>query len=339
MKPLIALMVSFGVLVGTSGYTQAQEFISQRADPWVMKTPNHYYFTASLPEFDRIILRGSDTLAGLANAQEVVAWSAKPSGAMSANIWAPELHRINGSWFIYFAAGEKEQPFAIRSYVLRNDSDNPLTGDWQEQGKLQTPWDTFNLDVTVFAHNDTHYAVWAQHPPDVDYNSALYIAELLTPTTLGPATKISEPTYAWEKVGFAVNEGAAVIKRNGQLWLTYSASATDANYAMGLLSIDADADVLDAANWHKSEQPVLTTNADFKRFGPGHSSFTQDANGRDILVYHARSYKEIDGNPLHDPNRHTRLRVLYWDDNGRPDFAPAKPDLTLEQLPSAASAQ
>ena len=40
----------------------------------------------------------------------------------------------------------------------------------------------------------------------------------------------------------------------------------------------------------------------------------------DIMVYHARDYKEIEGASLNDPNRDTRLRVLHWDENGFPDF-------------------
>lgn len=48
------------------------------------------------------------------------------------------------------------------------------------------------------------------------------------------------------------------------------------------------------------------------QYGPGHNSFTISEDGsQDILVYHARSYREIVGDPLYDPNRHTRVhRIL-----------------------------
>ena len=46
----------------------------------------------------------------------------------------------------------------------------------------------------------------------------------------------------------------------------------------------------------------------------------------DILVYHARSYKEINGDPLYDPNRHTRAQVLKWNPDGTPDFGIPLPD-------------
>ena len=42
--------------------------------------------------------------------------------------------------------------------------------------------------------------------------------------------------------------------------------------------------------------------------------------GRDMLVYHARDYREIKGDPLFDPNRHTRVQPLRFRPDGTPDF-------------------
>lgn len=55
-------------------------------------------------------------------------------------------------------------------------------------------------------------------------------------------------------------------------------------------------------------------------FGPGHNSFTLDEQGNDVLVYHARNYTEIEGDPLYDPNRHTQIKALGWDAEGMPLF-------------------
>jgi alpha-L-arabinofuranosidase len=38
---------------------------------------------------------------------------------MGGYIWAPELHRIDGKWYVYFAAGDKDEPFRIRTYDVR----------------------------------------------------------------------------------------------------------------------------------------------------------------------------------------------------------------------------
>jgi len=49
---------------------------------------------------------------------------------------------------------------------------------------------------------------------------------------------LTTPDYPWEREGFWVNEGPAILKHNGKIFLTYSASATGACYAMGMLSIE-----------------------------------------------------------------------------------------------------
>src|SRR5690606_28963865 len=108
------------------------------------------------------------------------------------------------------------------------------------------------------------------------------------------------------------------------IFVSYSASATDENYAMGLLWIDQEADLLNADNWHKSDKPVLTSSPEHHIFGAGHNSFTVAEDGvTDMLVYHARTYTEIEGDPLWDPNRHTFVKPLKWDDNGMPVFGDA----------------
>lgn len=94
-------------------------WILQRADPYVYKhTDGAYYFTASVPEYDRIVLRKSDTLAGLETADETEIWHKHESGPQSIHIWAPELHYLFGKWYIYYAGGDKDDIWAIRPYVL-----------------------------------------------------------------------------------------------------------------------------------------------------------------------------------------------------------------------------
>ena len=112
-------------------------WILQRADPYVYRhTDGTYYFTASVPAYDGIVLRRSDTLAGLADAQETEVWHKHESGIMSCHIWAPELHYINGAWYIYYAGGDKDDIWQIRPYVLECKDADPITGTWTEKGKM-----------------------------------------------------------------------------------------------------------------------------------------------------------------------------------------------------------
>ncbi|WP_437614603.1 glycoside hydrolase family 43 protein [Erwinia sp. V71] len=299
--------------------------IEQRADPYILRHGDSYYFIASVPEYDRLEIRRASTLSGLRDAQPVVVWRKPDSGPMSELIWAPELHLIDGSWVIYYAAAPtraiKDGLFQHRMFALECRDNDPLTGSWQERGQVRTPIDSFALDATSFRHQGKQWYLWAQKDPAIPGNSNLYLAELENPWTLKSApVMLSRPEYEWECAGFSVNEGPAVIRYGNRLFVSYSASATDENYCMGLLWIDADADPMQAANWSKSARPVFTTHRQNRQYGPGHNSFTTAENGEDVLVYHARNYTEIEGDPLWDPNRHTRIKTFHWDKDGMPDF-------------------
>lgn len=301
--------------------------ILQRADPWVYKhTDGYYYFTASVPEYDRIEVRRSTTIQELADAEPVVAWRKYETGPMSANIWAPEIHYIDGIWYIYFAAARTtdtvEGLFDHRMFVIENASANPLEGEWTEKGQIIANWESFALDATTFEHRGTRYLVWAQKDPEIKGNSNLYIAPMATPWSIeGTQVMIATPEHEWEKIGFLVNEGPAVLKKNGRLFLSFSASATDYNYCMGLLTADGDSDLMNPQSWKKTAVPVFRTNEETGQYGPGHNSFTVSEDGtEDIMIYHARNYKEITGDPLYDPNRHTRAQKLGWNPDGTPDF-------------------
>ncbi|WP_030353110.1 family 43 glycosylhydrolase [Streptomyces scopuliridis] len=305
------------------GSTYRNPLVEQRADPYIHRhTDGRYYFTATAPEYDRIILRRSRTLRGLSTAEESVVWRKHTSGDMGAHIWAPELHHIDGKWYIYFAAGRSDDVWKIRVWVLENEHPDPFQGTWTEKGRIATAWDTFSLDATTFTARGTRYLAWAQHEPDTDGNTGLFLSRMANPWTLtGHQVRLSTPEFDWECVGFKVNEGPAVIERGGRVFMSYSASATDHHYCVGLLTADAGGDLLDAASWTKSPVPVFTSSDTTRQYGPGHNSFTVAEDGRtDVLVYHARQYKEITGDPLNDPNRHTRIQELGWKPDGTPDF-------------------
>jgi GH43 family beta-xylosidase len=293
--------------------------IEQRADPFIYKHQDgYYYFTASYPEYDRIIMRRAKTIIGLKEAEEKVIWWKHEDKEMSKHIWAPEIHFIDGKWYIYFAAARRDAIWAIRQYVLENDSANPLEGHWTEKGKIEMNFEEFTLDAASFKHQNQRYLVWAQKKYG---NSNLYLAELKTPWEIkGKQKLIAEPVHSWERKGFNVNEGPAVIKKGDKIFISYSASATDSNYTVGLLTANQDADLLDFDSWSKYESPIFKSSELTGEYGPGHNSFTVDQNGSDILVYHSRSYKEIYGDPLYDPNRHTRVQRIFWDQNDNPVF-------------------
>lgn len=296
--------------------------VARRADPHITHhTDGFYYLTATVPEYDRIELRRATTLRGLATAEPTVIWRKHDAGVMSAHVWAPELHSIEGKWYVYFAADSSTNAWAHRMYVLESSAANPMDGPWIERGQITTASDTFSLDATVFEHGGTHYLLWAQEDPSVEGDSSsLFIAAMSNPWTItGQPVRITQPEYAWEKMGHFVNEGPAVLVHSGRIFVSYSASATDDRYCLGLLTASATSDLLSASSWTKAATPVFTSGNGL--WGPGHNSFTTSRDGSvDVLVYHARSYQAIDGDPLNDGNRHTYLQRLSWNGDGTPNF-------------------
>lgn len=301
-------------------------FIAQRADPYVLRHGDRWYFTGSVPEYDRIALRTADSLEGLRAAEETVVWRAHENGDMSQHVWAPELRFLDGAWYIYFAASRRDDIWALRPWVLRCESDDPMAGPWTECGMVKRvegdefSFTDFSLDMTVFEAAGRRYAVWAEKVSVGRKISNLYIAELADPLTLKtPQMLLSSPSYDWERHGFWVNEGPTAILHDGRVFVTYSASDTGPAYCLGLLWADVDADLMDIAAWHKLDRPVFSTHEERGLFGPGHNTFFTDETGEVCTAYHARQYDEIVGDPLYDPNRHCYIMKVRFE-NGLPVF-------------------
>ena len=313
-----------------SKLTFKKPWIMQRADPYVYKhTDGIYYFTATVPEYDRICIRCANSLSKLPEASEKEIWHKHWTGVMGHFVWAPEIHYLFGKWYIYFAAGEAEPDriWEIRPYVLECQGKDPMNDPWIEKGKLvchpedEFSFRAFSLDATVFEVNNEWYIIWAEKVSVGKQISNLYIGRLKNAYTLDTVqVLLTTPDYDWARPNFWVNEGPAVLQRDGKIFVTFSASDTSSAYCMGMLTADSRSDLLDPKSWDKSRYPVFKTSAENKIYGPGHNSFTVDDEGNDILVFHAREYEDIgQGDPLNNPDRHAMLLPVTWE-NGIPVF-------------------
>ena len=319
---------------------KSEIFIADRADPYVTKgSDGYYYFTASYPMYggsdrqgyDRIILRRAKTIGELATAEEIVIWDEKDDPNAFRYIWAPEIHEIDGSWYVFFtASNEQNNVWGIKCHVLACEGNDPYTGTWVNKGVMQTvERDTFSfrwfsLDMTYFECNGVHYVAWAQ----TDGNSNVYLATINPeePWKLtSQAMLLTKPEYYWEKVSIPVNEGPAVMIENGKIYLAFSASATGPEYCIGLMYADVTANLMDMKSWTKLDHPLLTSEDLIGEYGPGHNCFVKDENGDWVFVYHSRSetcYNKQCGygnnDPLYDPCRSAHVRKVHWDENGFP---------------------
>ena len=333
-----------GTIGGSAYFTEAEEpLIEERADPSITydEERNRYYFTASYPVngkdgadgYDRLVIRVADTIEGLADAEEHVVWDESEVEGYGQFIWAPELHKIGDYWYFISTAavGEGGYSFDIRPFMMRcNDADNITDpASWGEPERVKpVEGDTsclqvMSLDMTYFEAGGKSYVSWADKTQENLSKVFIATVDPEDPTQLtSRATVITTPEYSWESVNIPVNEGSAAFVKDGTVYLAFSAAATGAEYCVGLMTADADADLTDASNWTKVPYPVLTSG-DFndELCGPGHNSFTTDEYGNLVIVYHARPAEEHaghSGDPLYDACRHAYVKPVLFDSEGAP---------------------
>ena len=303
--------------------------VLQRADPSVYRhTDGFYYLTDSVPDFDGVELRRATTLEGLATAVPVMLFHRPATGPQSGWIWAPDLEYDAGIWYLHYSASPSADRLDQRLYTMETTAADPLTGAWKQDGELRTGWESYATDPTSFTSTDGRsYLVWGQKTPGTQGESAIYIGLLGTPTSLlGTQVQLSAPQYPWEEDGVIANAAPAVLQSHGRVFVTYSAGAPDASYAMGLLSAPVAANPLDPTSWTKSPTPVFVTSAASSVYGPGSNSFTLSDGGGDVVdLYAARSSPEV-SDPLTDPHRNLGMQRVSWLPDGTPDLGTPVPD-------------
>ena len=67
-------------------------------DPWITQVDGVYYYTHTLG--NRLMLWRTDNIADLAKAEKRVVWTPPAKGPNAHSIWAPELHRLDGKWYL-----------------------------------------------------------------------------------------------------------------------------------------------------------------------------------------------------------------------------------------------
>ncbi len=314
--------------IGPAAPDSVQTFVNplyEGADPFVYKhIDGAYYFCQS--EGDRGIAVWKSHRLTDKGVKRVV-WTPPATGWNTSEIWAPELHYLSGKWYIYYAADSGENK-DHRMGVLESVTDDPQ-GKYEDKGMLYTGDEIdsrannrWAIDGTPLQMGDRLYHVWSGWEGTAD-EQWLYIAEMENPWTIKTnRVKLAEnDDYVWERVSESVderglNEGPQILENDGVVYVIYSVSGSwEPSYKLAQLSIAADADPMEPANWTKHDAPVFTGNEHVH--GVGHASFTRSPDGsEDWMVYHTK----IDTVP--GWRRVVHLQPFTWSEDG-PDFGDA----------------
>ncbi|WP_428329951.1 glycoside hydrolase family 43 protein [Mucilaginibacter sp.] len=293
-------------------------------DPWVVYHNGYYYYTNSMG--NRLELWKTKSMANLGKAQHKAVWLPPVNKPYSKELWAPEMHFLRGKWYMYFAADDGDNQHH-RLYVLENSSADPMEGEWVFKGQIADDTNKWAIDASVFENKGQLYMIWSGWEGDVNGEQNIYIAKMANPYTISSKrVRVSSAIYDWEKHGdlsdaphhVNVNEGPEMLKHGNKLFLVYSASGcwTD-HYALGMLTASADADLLDAASWIKSKQPVFKESVENSVYAPGHNGFFKSPNGKeDWIIYHANPKPGCGC----DGQRSPRIQKFTWNPDGSPNF-------------------
>lgn len=320
----ILAVIFTGCALGQSTKTFTNPLRELGPDPWIEYRDGTYYLMTTTA--NNLTIWKSNTLAGLKDAPANVVWRPPSRTApYASDIWAPELHFIQGNWYIYFAADADHKNQTHRIWVLENPSRDPTQGTWRMKCELADPSDRWAIDPSVFEVNRKWYVVWSGWPDDVDGVQNIYIARLKKPWRIeGNRVLLSRPDHAWEMQGpVKVDEGPEVLQHGGKIFLVFSAShCSSDSYALGMLVASAHANLLEAGSWTKLPQPVFTSSPQAHAYGIGHNGFFKSPDGKqDWMIYHANP----DAKEGCDGKRSTRAQPFTWNSDGMPNFGQPVP--------------
>lgn len=344
--------------------TFQSHFINLGGDPWVTYHDGWYYYMYTGNGF--YVSKSRELERANSNPVSVFKMADLVDGvnfAIVKELWAPELHFIDGYWYIYFTAydGEetsKETSSGVtgtaknhRMYVLKSDTAD-AQGSYTFMGQLNelqsdyandSAFDStiykpghWAIDQTVLKWGGKLYAVWSGWPSYTSVGQRLYIAEMENPYTISSErVEISRPEFAYETYSMipAVNEGPQALISPDEKTLNIAFSVNrfdDPHYSLGLLTLKEGGDPMNADDWIKTSEPVFETSLKNSTYSVGHCSFVPSPDkSESFMVYHARRGEDTDANP-----REIRVQQFYWNDDGTPYFGEAISADTPVQIPS-----
>ncbi|KAM0210954.1 hypothetical protein ACHAPQ_008376 [Fusarium lateritium] len=342
-------LINFGVLLGSIyavGVAAFQNPIRKPGpDPSVVFANGFYHLTYT--SYDHIEITRSKTLGGLLTGETKTIWSDKNT-TRNANMWAPEIHKIDNIWHMFYSSCDSSLPCcdSCHTRVLRGcNKAAPFDCTYTHLADLVPPTGSLGGPKSDFAFSidGTYLEIPGKGRYHVlsiinkDELQSIAITKLDTKKwTVDGWHVISVPDQPWEKNTTnsnpngitAVNEAPHPLYHNGEIWLAYSASYCGTpNYSLGLLHYNGG-DPLQASSWVKKGPVFSQANGNY---GTGHNCFFTSPDGKETWnAFHATN------NPKGScgTDRFTLAQKVTFQSGNIPDFGIPQPLSAVLHPPS-----
>jgi len=265
------------------------------ADPFVLRHEELYYaYGTAAPSAEGWqfpILRSTNLIDW-----EHVGYALPPLPGAD-QYWAPEVAYADGRFYLYYSA----HGIGGRDHQLRVAVSDHPTGAFIDSDCVLVPDDPFTIDAHPFRASDGQWYLYYSRDflsLDADYRvgTGIVVDRLLDMTTLAGTPHVVvrphadwhlflaqrpmyDSVYDWHTI-----EGAAVREHNGRFYCFYSGGAWEReNYGVSYVVADHPLGVYQ----RPAEEAALLRSVPGHVIGPGHNSFTETADGQEIIVYHA----------------------------------------------------
>ena len=236
-----------------------------------------------------------------------------PWAQLSKNFWAPEIHRHNGRYLLYYTARDKDDVLVIGGAVsnsvfgpFHDELGRPLLRNTESSNSSSDLRPLGAIDPHMFVDNGTAYLLWKDDGNAQGAPTPIFIQELHEDGLTLKGSKVElirNERDSWEG---NVTEAPWMIREGEHYYLFYSGGPYfNERYALGV----ARSTSLWGPYTKAPSNPILKTALDHRSpfAGPGHNSVLKDPNGGYYTLYHAWR-RFVAGN--------TTQRILKDDEDG-----------------------
>ncbi len=318
-----------------SGYKNPLTRDFTTADPCIVYSKEHGCYYGTYTGNTTITLHRAQKLGDMfSRSESTVIYKADASDDTYGYLWAPELHFIDGKWYIYTSTHQTQQNKEFKHVIcLRAKTDDPFDGFELE---AHINHDTLAIDPTVYQDRENGKLYLCCSIVDSDKRQKLTLQQLKSPgEPMGEAVVISQAEYPWEMVPpytgeRTILEGAYFVRKEQRLFIVYSANGCwSDDYALGILEFTGG-NMLSADCWHKHEKPLMTKGNG--SFGPGHAAFFYSPDEKELWICH-HCLKQSDPECVPMP-RYCHCQKVFFDENDFPHLSMPIPTDTFYAPPS-----